>query len=280
MKKNLLVILLAAVSFWANAQAPCVPDNQYNSAGVYPDSITNLPPACLDELYNVIVTVVVPYDTCGDFPQPFGNQCIRFDSVEVKNPNQPNMGLPPNFTVACDPPNCRFPGPGVPGQITKKCMLITGMPTTPLTAPDTFPLHVDVNAWMTGTVFGSPVQIETDPSGINLDVDYYYIAIRANGQCGSGINSAENKTFAVKQNFPNPFSKNTKIEFTNNKSGNVDFTVYNMIGEIVFSEKVSSGKSAQNIIFFNASHLPSGLYSYSLNNGENTISKRMILMEN
>lgn len=282
MKKPLLYLLFALTSVFANAQ--CVPDPQYNSAGVYPDSATNLPPACIDELYNVVITVVVPYDTCdtqGSFPAPFTNQCIRFDSVQVKNPNNANMNLPPNFSVTCDPPTCMFPGPGVPGQVVKKCMSIDGMATLDsVLVGDTFNLYVDVNAWLTGSVFGSPVQIETDQVGVDLDVDYYYIAIRATGQCGTGIATRTENTFSLKQNSPNPFTRSTRIEFTNNKSGNVTFKVYNLIGEMLFTEQISSKESSKNIIFFDGSHLPTGVYCYSLDNGEKTISSRMILGEN
>ncbi len=277
MKKNLLVLLFAFTSALANAQN-CVPDPQYTTGGIYPDSITNLPPACLDEVYNVIVTAVVPHDTTAN--TPFGPATVTIDSINIKKTNnvfQVN-GLPTNFTFACEPPSCGFPGGASPGTTKSGCLLITGFPASggTISTGDTFNLQVDLVAYVSGVPVINTYTLDDGSE----DVNYYYIAVRANGQCNSGVIDKSEKTFSVKQNTPNPFRKNTNITFTNNKNGKVTFTVYNMIGEAVHSEVLFSKENFQNVILFDGKNLPSGLYSYSLNNGEKTISKRMILMEN
>lgn len=275
MKKLLLFLALTAMGATSIAQV-CTPDPQYTTAGIYPDSATNLPLACLNEIYNVVVTAVVPYDTTAQ--TPFGPATVTFDSINIKKTNNifQVTGLPPNFTFACEPPSCSFPGGGAPGQVGKGCLLITGNPTAPTAAGDTFNLAVDLVAYVSNVPIVGTYTLDDGTE----DVNYYYIAVKATGTCGSSVNEKNGNPFAVKQNSPNPFSKRTRIEFSNYKTGKVNFTVYNMIGEIVHTEKINSVEGSNNIILFYADNFPAGIYSYSLDNGEKTVSKRMILLEN
>jgi hypothetical protein len=100
----------------------------------------------------------------------------------------------------------------------------------------------------------------------------------------SGVTAVENtpvvpQQFQLMQNYPNPFNPTTSISFTLPHSGFVTLKVYNAIGEEV-ATLVKGFKTAQQYnVDFNASNLPSGVYIYSIQFNNQTISKKMILMK-
>lgn len=113
-KISTLVLLALLYLPYTQAQI-CIPDSQYTSGGIYPES---LPPHCQNEAYNQVITAVVPKDTLVPIP-PFGTlnapiNFIRLDTV---------LNLPPGISYQCVPPTCEFPG-GSSG-----CILMTGTPT-------------------------------------------------------------------------------------------------------------------------------------------------------
>ena len=80
------------------------------------------------------------------------------------------------------------------------------------------------------------------------------------------------------QNYPNPFNPSTLIEFVAPRSGFTTMKVYNVLGQEVvtlFEGNVEAGRI--NTARFNASNLPSGLYSYTLRTAGQTETKRMLL---
>ncbi len=91
--------------------------------------------------------------------------------------------------------------------------------------------------------------------------------------------------FALKQNYPNPFSKGsggnptTEISFDVPKESNVKLSVYNSLGQKVadlVNEKLSSGTHR---VKFDGSNLTSGIYFYKMESGGFTDIKKMILMK-
>ncbi len=87
-------------------------------------------------------------------------------------------------------------------------------------------------------------------------------------------------TFNVEQNYPNPFNPNTTIKFTLAQNGPMSLSVYNVIGEQVKSLINNETKEAGTYqINFDASKLPSGTYIYTLRQGQQVASKKMILIK-
>ncbi len=86
-------------------------------------------------------------------------------------------------------------------------------------------------------------------------------------------------SFNLRQNYPNPFNPNTTIKYSIPSRSFVQLKIFDVLGNeiatLVNEEKVS-GSYAVN---FNASNLPSGAYFYSLNAGNFTQTKKMILMK-
>ena len=127
------------------------------------------------------------------------------------------------------------------------------------------------NVWLTEMgflldAFGDP---NFTPNGIRLE--NLVLEVR---ESGVGIESVNN-LFSEVKNYPNPFDESTSIIFElRNSVSDMQFEVYNLLGTSVHSELINPivGK---NTIVFEANGLSSGLYFYSLSDGENTVTKKM-----
>jgi len=85
--------------------------------------------------------------------------------------------------------------------------------------------------------------------------------------------------FELQQNYPNPFNPSTQINFSIPQAGNVSLKVYNILGQEV-ATLMDGVKSAQTYnVTFDASKLSSGVYFYTLKFGEQSISKKMLLLK-
>jgi hypothetical protein len=77
-------------------------------------------------------------------------------------------------------------------------------------------------------------------------------------------------------NYPNPFIDNTTITFENPNNGKVNLSIYNSVGQEVFTvidEVLPAGTYNKEI---NTDRLKSGIYFYNLTTTEGIISKKMI----
>ncbi len=86
-------------------------------------------------------------------------------------------------------------------------------------------------------------------------------------------------SFALKQNFPNPFNPSTTISFNVPQSSFVSLKVYDMLGQEVttlVNERLAAGSKS---ISFNASGLASGVYVYRLVAGGFTQTRKMTLVK-
>ncbi len=91
-----------------------------------------------------------------------------------------------------------------------------------------------------------------------------------------GVQELNFSKFDVIQNIPNPFTGNTTIKFSMPTAGNIEFTVFDMIGKRVHAEKLQA-QAKTNSINFSSEKLAPGTYFYSLSNGSKTITKKMIV---
>ncbi len=85
--------------------------------------------------------------------------------------------------------------------------------------------------------------------------------------------------FALLQNFPNPFNPSTEIRFNLNRSGRTHLRIYNLMGQEVATLINSDLPSGSYRVTFDAGTLPTGVYIYQLENGEQKVSRKMILMK-
>jgi hypothetical protein len=85
--------------------------------------------------------------------------------------------------------------------------------------------------------------------------------------------------FELSQNYPNPFNPVTTIKFALPESGNVNLTIYNLLGEQV-AEPINEFKNAGiHTINFNASELNSGVYIYKVESNGFVQSRKMTLIK-
>jgi uncharacterized protein (TIGR03790 family) len=91
------------------------------------------------------------------------------------------------------------------------------------------------------------------------------------------VSSADNASLT--QNYPNPFNPQTEISFRLPASSKANLTVYDVAGKeiaiLVNGELAAGDHSVQ----FNAQSLSSGVYFYTLQTGNYSESKKMILMK-
>ncbi len=85
--------------------------------------------------------------------------------------------------------------------------------------------------------------------------------------------------FALDQNYPNPFNPSTTINYSIESTGEVNISVYNLMGKKV-AELVNSTKTAGSYnVTFDASSVSSGMYFYQLTAAGQTLTKRMTLIK-
>lgn len=87
------------------------------------------------------------------------------------------------------------------------------------------------------------------------------------------------ETFSLLQNYPNPFNPRTTIEFSLAKSGYTSLIVYDILGKPVATLVNGELQAGYHTINFNASNLSAGVYFYSLNSGDFSSAKKLILLK-
>ena len=251
MKKLLLTLTLAFAFIGANAQ--CTADPQYTLAGIYPDSASGLSPAYVGQFYSQNITIITPNDTSVDF----AGQVI---SVTVDNIDLTNVtGLPATFSYSCDPPNCSFSG----GTIACAELYSAGPTSSEIGSHQ---IIFETTAFVSDVpLIGTTTQDDV--------IDYYYLNVSS---ASSTVNQFNDFTFELKDIFPNPVNEQSKVQIITGESTDVIFSVFNYLGETIEERKIALNRGV-NDIEISAKNYANGMYLYSINNGIQIVSKRMIV---
>ena len=146
----------------------------------------------------------------------------------------------------------------------------------------TWPIAGGANAglWYNGNAhfFGS------DPAGCSGFISYPYVqnlgilcSVEYNTHEGiEGINATG---LSVNQNYPNPFSKTTVINYSLTKSSDVTFTVYDITGRVITSNNMGNVATGQYTINLSANTFSPGIYFYTFNVNGTTVTKKMVVTE-
>ena len=252
MKKPLFILIFVFGAIYANGQ--CTPDPQFVAAGIYPDTATGLDPAYVGQSYNQNITIITPTDTVVDV---LGNMVqVTIDSISLTSV----LGLPSGFAYSCDPPSCGFPG----GTIKCAELYSTINPTS--SDIGVYNIVFETTSYASDVPFiGFFTQDDV--------IDYYYIEI---GAATSTINAFDNNTFELKSVYPNPIIDQARFQFISGDFGSNVFKIYNLLGEEMESRVVYSNIGV-NSIHVNTSSYPEGIYLYSINNGYQVLTKRMVV---
>lgn len=227
MKTVFLLLVIASLSLF-NAQAQCVPNSAHTAPGVHPDYLTNNTFACVGELFELMLTNVVPVDTTISvfgFPTT-----VDIDSVVVVS----FTGLPPSMSYSCSSTlgGCSFAG-GETG-----CILISGTPNQGEIGM--------YNPVVTIKAYAGGLQ---NPVGTQV-VNSYYIFVNGAGNCINGLN--ENLTSSLHL-FPNPAENTLTLGGVNTPS---TISIVNMNGQVMnvyFTENSDS-------LNMNVENLEKGVY--------------------
>lgn len=101
-------------------------------------------------------------------------------------------------------------------------------------------------------------------------------AIPATGVAGQQAQPAE---FGLAQNYPNPFNPVTNISYSIGRNQHVNLTVYDILGKEIAVLQDGVQNTGEHHVRFDASELSSGIYIYRLETENQTMTKRMILMQ-
>ena len=123
-------------------------------------------------------------------------------------------------------------------------------------------------------------QADFDP-GFALDDDHAYVENRmivANFNLIMGLeeNEANMATFTVSQNVPNPAVNNTTITVATETTGSINLSVSNLLGQVVHQENIVTS-SHTHTFEVNVSNYDSGIYFYTIEIGNNSVTKKMLV---
>jgi len=99
------------------------------------------------------------------------------------------------------------------------------------------------------------------------------------GQTKASPGTLSFRSFALEQNFPNPFNPSTTVTYTLSAPDHINLTIYNVIGEVV--QILVDGYQTAGTFHhsFDAAGRPAGVYFYRLRGSSGrTIMKKMIIM--
>ena len=249
--KNFFLTLTLAFAF-VGAQAQCTPDPQFTITGIYPDSATGLTNAMVGQAYNEVITIISPVDTSTVI---LGQTIsVTIQTIELTSVT----GLPPSFSYDCATTNCIFAGGST------SCAVLTSAGPT---SAEIGSHQVIMNT--TTTVDAGLFGIQTQ----NDVVDYYYIDVT---NATSIINQFNDLSFELKDISPNPVNNNAKIQFILGNSAEIVFTLFNYLGVKIEEKNIAATRGINDIEIY-ANDYANGMYLYSINNGMQIVSKRMII---
>ena len=101
-------------------------------------------------------------------------------------------------------------------------------------------------------------------SGESVDVDW---------------NLSELKSFSIDKMFPNPFNPSTEINYTVEHNGNLNITVYNLLGQQIAELYNGYQELGSHKVLWNAENIPSGVYYVNITHedGQSESMKAVLL---
>lgn len=270
MKNILLLTITLFFGFNAIAQQnPCEPQAslQDSTFGLWPDTTQNLPLAVKEVYYEEHIQIKTPNtvgEVMGDpfyieeFPiiniAPFNIDSIKLVDVE---------GLPESMSAYLSNADSIFDGDAV------ACVTLYGTPTADEVGQHDIVLNID--GWI--TVFGATLSLYGS-LGDYEKIEGYKLIV----QSSASIEEGENTTFTLSQNAPNPFSNITTIELYSKDYSNYDFLIVDLMGKVVHNETINAVVGL-NTIEVDASSFETGMYFYSIRNGQDVLTKKMIIQD-
>jgi hypothetical protein len=101
-------------------------------------------------------------------------------------------------------------------------------------------------------------------------------------QLATGIKPTYNPVptkFALSNNYPNPFNPSTSIQVSLSHAGVMSLTIYNALGQVIQVVDQGNKPAGQYNYSVSMDRFASGVYFYTLRQGTNSITKKMLLLK-
>lgn len=263
MRKSVLTLILALAGSAIMAQV-CTPNPLYVLAGIpgiYPNPLiqSNLASGNQGQAYTETFTIMVPQDTTIDlsaligFPFPPVTVSVNFQEVTAIT------GLPAGLNYTCDIQSCNW------GGGTNGCIQVAGTPTQGGTFNVGMTTGYNVTVPQQVPVLGGQsVTVPIPGLGWTMDVT------------AVGVQEQRENSLWISHNAPNPFHGTTTITYHAPRPSEVTMTVTDLLGKVV---SVSSSRATvgDNAITFDANGFTPGIYLYTLSNGSQAATGKMVI---
>ena len=230
--------------------AQCTPSNlcfdALNNGELCPDKLSD---GTIHIPYNESVTIVPPTNA------NFGSQGIiplkKIKIIAIDN-------LPAGLTWLTNASNAEF---NVTNPSTKYCIILSGTPSI----SGTFLLKIKALYYTdySNGYIQAPEQIED-----------LTVSITINSNLNSNLNASTNK-FSYFDPEPNPFTTTTRIGFYAARAGWYELIVFDVVGNKLHNEKKVTQKG-ECYFDFTGIKLSRGVYFYSIQNGQDKITRQLI----
>lgn len=271
MKKLILsFLILCCLSsvLWSQQTPTCAPDPTLpdTAVGVFPIPYSKKNPkggisdtACLNTYFDFVFTLSVPKSFNAGL---FGT--IPVNSIQLST-TKAVENMPTGLTYTCNPPNCVFPAS------TRGCIIVSGTPTNPANVGQ---IDLKIKGQVNSVL---PIDI-TFPNAQLFEEGNYYLYVRPQGSTACRTSSTRElaATKLRMGNVPNPFTGSTQIEVEAEIRGQFDFRVFDLMGRSLYRRPVQISQGI-NRIPFEANNLAPGLYVFTLTDGLNTVSRKMVI---
>ncbi len=246
--KNLCAILILFLA--SNIViGQCVPDpNAPDTCIICPTPEQGLNPAYIGVEYEQVFTFNVP-DEVEVQGNLFPLYWVRLDSIRY---------LPEGLYYECVPNDCLFLA------LTQGCVVVKGIPTEN-NAEGSYNLVLDACFESINNL----VLCDSVPGDL-LDSQYTIDLFST-----VATNNLQQEGFEL-QNTPNPFSGFTQVEIQAPRNTDLEFIVYDLIGNEIHQRNITVN-SGINTIEFDGSQLSNGMYIYTIKDGQQKLSNKMII---
>ena len=144
--------------------------------------------------------------------------------------------------------------------------------------------QVDPDSWNMGASYYNEQRYGVYPAQYNNSMwgdlaSAPYIVYRVYGTSTVGVNETSSNGITVKQNTPNPFSKQTTIAYELKDAAAVSFVITDIMGRTVSTFEQGIVSAGKNKFTLNTDGYANGVYFYTLKAGDKTITKKMIISE-
>jgi hypothetical protein len=128
-----------------------------------------------------------------------------------------------------------------------------------------------------GTVYGYTWDDET-PFYIE-DARMPMIRLSMLSGCGSLESNSSQQNISISQNTPNPFKESTTIQYELVISNEVLFTITDLSGKVIKTINLGNQTAGKHHLRLNGNDFSEGVYFYTFNVGNETVTKRMIVIK-